>query len=415
MSYTKRTWQTGETITAAKLNQLEAGLEAAADAADGAATAAALAEGLSGAVQVAAQTFTDAQQAQARGNIGAASASALAALGDGAVQVSAQTFTDAQRAQARGNIGAADAAAVDALGALITAICPAVSVGPDAVIHVTDAMPLAPEALTVAIAPSQPGGGEPSPTNVRPIAGWTGANLYHGAFEGDPEARAHAFAFPAQAGTVYGGALDALSGVLTVTHAALVVDGSAAAFYLGSGGTQFRVMTEEFKQGIQGTRAVSNWLPSTVLRINSNVGFLYGYVSDHAALGFDSAEALNAKCAEMPLVVVYELASPVTWQLAPAQLTMHSGGNALWAEGGEVALTYRANPYDRLLARIDGHHPAQAAALQSAGPAALSGAMIAREDAAAAEEAPAAETEAEITEMAENAETADVTEEGGEA
>jgi hypothetical protein len=193
--------------------------------------------------------------------------------------------------------------------------------------------------------------------NICPITGRTSAIVNHGASADDPDAQTYAFSFPAAAGTVYAGTLNALTGILTVTHAALVVDGSTLAFYLGSDGTQYRVMTDAMKLGIQGTRAISNWLPSTVLRINSNVGFLYGYVSDHAALGFDSAEALNAKCAETPLVVVYELASPVPYQLTPAQITMLTGANTIWTDDGTLSLTYRANPYERLLALIRSYHP----------------------------------------------------------
>lgn len=41
-----------------------------------------------------------------------------------------------------------------------------------------DGMPI--KALTVNVEPVQTGTGDPSPTNVRPISGWTGCQLYHG-------------------------------------------------------------------------------------------------------------------------------------------------------------------------------------------------------------------------------------------
>ena len=42
--------------------------------------------------------------------------------------------------------------------------------------------------------------------------------------------------------------------------------------------------------------------------------------------------------------VVYELATPVTYQLAPASLATISGYNFVWSDAGSVAVTYRADP-----------------------------------------------------------------------
>lgn len=44
-------------------------------------------------------------------------------------------------------------------------------------IHITDALAAPAVALSVEINPAQSGSGDPSPTNVRPITGWTGANI----------------------------------------------------------------------------------------------------------------------------------------------------------------------------------------------------------------------------------------------
>ena len=48
-----------------------------------------------------------------------------------------------------------------------------------ALIHITNALPSPVQALSVAIEPQQSGSGDPSPTNVRPITGWTGCNIRH--------------------------------------------------------------------------------------------------------------------------------------------------------------------------------------------------------------------------------------------
>lgn len=61
-----------------------------------------------------------------------------------------------------------------------------------------------PVKVTCEFSPVQDGSGDPSPDNVRPISGWTGCNIYHsGADTSDPSVIP--IAFPASAGTVYGG------------------------------------------------------------------------------------------------------------------------------------------------------------------------------------------------------------------
>lgn len=55
---------------------------------------------------------------------------------------------------------------------------PTASVGPDELLHVTDALAAPVTALEAAVTPVQSGSGDPSPSNVRPITGWTGAKLF---------------------------------------------------------------------------------------------------------------------------------------------------------------------------------------------------------------------------------------------
>jgi hypothetical protein len=52
-----------------------------------------------------------------------------------------------------------------------------VSVGPSDIVTVNDAAAIPAKDITIGIEPVQSGSGDPSPTNVRPISGWTGANV----------------------------------------------------------------------------------------------------------------------------------------------------------------------------------------------------------------------------------------------
>lgn len=98
--------------------------------------------------------------------------------------------------------------------------------------------------------------------------------------------------FPAEAGTVYGGTLD-------VTKGELVVDRAQIASYNGEA------------------------LPST-------------WISDRDVYASGTTPTIGAQ-------VVYELASPITYTLAPQEITSLLGANNLWADTGDSEVEYRAD------------------------------------------------------------------------
>ena len=171
---------------------------------------------------------------------------------------------------------------LDEIHDVIDSMSDAVTVGPLSLIHVTDAAPVNAEGLTVDIEPVQAGEGDPSPDNVRPISGWTGANI---TVNGD----VMNVAFPAEAGTVYGGTLDVLNGELTVDRAQI-------SSYNGES------------------------LPGT-------------WISDRDVYVDGAMPATGAQ-------VVYELAAPITCQLKPQQIALLRGENNLFADCGDTTLTY---------------------------------------------------------------------------
>lgn len=64
----------------------------------------------------------------------------------------------------------------------------------------------------VEFAPVQTGTGTPAPDNVMPISGWTGITLTNGEDEVSAD-------WSSDLGTVYGGAVDLITGEMTITHA----------------------------------------------------------------------------------------------------------------------------------------------------------------------------------------------------
>ena len=55
----------------------------------------------------------------------------------------------------------------------------------------------------------------------------------------------------------------------------------------------------------------------------------------------DTVVAVRAWFADNPLQIVYPLESPVTCQLTPQEIILLRGGNAVFADAGDVTLAYR--------------------------------------------------------------------------
>ena len=154
-----------------------------------------------------------------------------------------------------------------------------------------DDMPM--QSVVVDIEPVQSGSGDPSPDNVRPISGWTGCEVHRTDGE-NPHVidDTYTISWESEAGTVYGGTLDVVSGEL-------VVDRANIASYNGE------------------------TLPST-------------WISDRDVYAEGATPTTGAQ-------VVYELSTPQTYQLTPTEVKSILGQNHVWADCGGVEVEYRAD------------------------------------------------------------------------
>ena len=125
-------------------------------------------------------------------------------------------------------------------------------------------------------------------SNICPITGRTGVNVYHSG-EDTSNPTIYPVSWQSEAGTVYGGTVDLVSGLMTVTDAEI-------ASYNGE------------------------TLPST-------------WISDRDVYAEGTTPTIGAQ-------VVYELATPQTYQLTPTQIQLLKGSNTLWSDGDSLTLTY---------------------------------------------------------------------------
>ena len=207
-----------------------------------------------------------------------------------------------------------------------------------------DGMPL--KSLTVNIEPVQSGSGDPSPTNVRPISGWTGCNIVHSPTTDAQDGTTYPITFPTSAGMVYGGTLDVMSGVLTVDRA-MVDLGTLTWAYYNNG--IFRTPT------INGMKYIffPNWLCSAYiigyttnfagwLKRNNQIGFLEGYASI-ICMNTAYTDAASFTAAMNGQTLVYDLATPIEITLPSTQIDTLFGTNNIWADAGNVSVDYPAD------------------------------------------------------------------------
>ena len=156
--------------------------------------------------------------------------------------------------------------------------------------------------------------------------------------------------FPTEAGTVYGGTLDVTTGVLTVDRAMVDVvvmgdngilnDNQQMAFSApGKKGGLANFASDKFtiKSGAYG---MTGRAATAVIEFRIPLADLNVSASDTSAVRM---EALRNWFADNPTKLVYELATPIAYQLTPQEVRTLLGDNNIWADTGDSTVTYKAD------------------------------------------------------------------------
>lgn len=163
------------------------------------------------------------------------------------------------------------------------------------------------------------------------------------------------------AGTVYGGTLDVTTGLLTVTHGSITLNGSENWTYNS---------TKKYIYWETNVNTVPYLFSQQVQMISSVYPFLTaGYNTDHFAghdkifsawandgagqqtyrylyiknTDYNSLEEYKNALASQNVQIVFELQNQKTYQLTPAQIKTLLGTNNIWADTGETEVTYIAD------------------------------------------------------------------------
>ena len=202
--------------------------------------------------------------------------------------------------------------------------------------------------LISTIEPIQSGSGTPSPDNPRSISGHTDIDIIvspNSDFSGGTTYSVN-FVDGGNPLTVYGGTIDVVSGVLTVTHGFVVIDNTITSnkvsIQFSAGGlTVVRVVT--------GMPAVNdNNQICNIATYNANAWqssgsenvFVMGsegnvYLRVSSSLITTQSDALTF-FANTPMQIVYELATPQTYQLTHTQVNTLLGQNYISSDVGDI-------------------------------------------------------------------------------
>lgn len=201
--------------------------------------------------------------------------------------------------------------------------------------------------------------------NICPISGRTGLSVYVSPTQDPDDATVYNVEWTTEAGTVYGGTLDVVTGVLTVNK--VVVDLGTLSWADGT-------------TSVTGKRRFLASLPDSAVNSDTTVG-VTSLCSQYVALAtggtfttanngytingskiyiYDASHATDKgttfKTAMSGVQLCYELATPLTYQLTPTQIELLIGQNNVWSDSNEaVTLTYVIELFTRYTFIVNGN------------------------------------------------------------
>lgn len=146
------------------------------------------------------------------------------------------------------------------------------------------------------------------------------------------------------AGTVYGGTLDVTIGVLTATHRLITFNDIAANIGYNSGGYFWASVGDKAAGNVNIISSAYN-----VVDVLSVSNLADGQMKGHPSTTniywkdarYTTEQAFIAAMGNQ--TICYELATPITYQITPTEVSTLLGINNIWADTGDTEVEYRAD------------------------------------------------------------------------
>ena len=194
-------------------------------------------------------------------------------------------------------------------------------------------------------------------SNICPITGWTGVNIYHSG-EDTSNPTVYTVSWQDETGTVYGGTVDLVSGVLTVDRKLAVLTHTMAwekgatntatsVFFLSDA-----VVSDKSPASWDSVETIANWAIKSTEKSTEAAhmvsGRYYWTTADgNWRVGYGTPDTtvdeFKAFLQTNPLQVVCPITTPINYQLTPQEISTLKGVNNVWSNSnGETTIIYKA-------------------------------------------------------------------------
>lgn len=172
--------------------------------------------------------------------------------------------------------------------------------------------------------------------NICPIQGWTGCNVYVSPTTNQADATVYPCTWQDDAGTVYGGTIDLISGFMTVTHEMKLLsqltwqyNTNNNGYFSTDPGKKNGITNILSSQYLTSSSNTISAMPNYSIKGNANSGLVYlrdWRYTDGATL---SANEGNTQ-------ICYELATPQYIQVPGNHIVTREGTNYIWSDCGDT-------------------------------------------------------------------------------
>ena len=220
-------------------------------------------------------------------------------------------------------------------------------------------------------------GGGGSPSSPVSIVGYSGLTVTRTDGQTPPVASDnYAFSWSDTAGTVYGGELNVTTGVLSVKYKAVTFDGSSDENWGNySNYNGYYINIPDMKQGTRQDGLCNILTLSKGTAQGQTNAFWVGagntriyVIGVYDSMGA-TVEAFRTFLSNTNMIIVYPLATALTYQLTPVQINTLLGSNKIYTDitGATNSVSYRAD-IDLLLAALQGSRSLSSSLMRSGGP-----------------------------------------------
>lgn len=152
-----------------------------------------------------------------------------------------------------------------------------------------------------------------------------------------------------EAGTVYGGELDVVSGKLTVDRVYALLDDASLWTEISSGTTPYayqyyfrnrKIYANSYTGLMCSVMPVNSSNQNFTARWSSATSFTFCIKATNPELSIDVFKDLSSR---RELSISYELAEPIEYTLTPQEVKTYLGQNNIWNDVGDTEVTYRAD------------------------------------------------------------------------